>query len=42
VTPFRDDRSIDYEGLENIQCAINDLPTFATIAQSVDHPVAWV
>jgi hypothetical protein len=40
VTPFRDDRSIDYEGLENIQCAINDLPTFATIAQSLDHPMA--
>jgi 4-hydroxy-tetrahydrodipicolinate synthase len=25
-----------------VKYAINDLPTFATIAQSVDHPVAWV
>ncbi len=36
------DRVTALDNVVAVKYAINDLPTFATIAQSVDHPVAWV
>jgi 4-hydroxy-tetrahydrodipicolinate synthase len=36
------DRVTALDNVVAVKYAINDLPTFATIAQSVDHAVAWV
>jgi 4-hydroxy-tetrahydrodipicolinate synthase len=36
------DRVTALDNVVAVKYAINDLPTFATIAQSVDHSVAWV
>jgi 4-hydroxy-tetrahydrodipicolinate synthase len=36
------DRVTALDNVVAVKYAVNDLPTFATIAQSVTHPVAWV
>ena len=36
------DRVTALDNVVAVKYAINDLPTFATTVQSVDHPVAWV